>query len=111
MYVQDYDESLLPSDYGPLTGLPSFTHYAWVPFGASSGGAGIGPLCCFDLLQPYQKNTQINTCPSDGTGQPSVAGNVIPGKPLSYGLNQYFYNTPSGFRHWGGTLAEIARPA
>src|SRR6185437_14859918 len=29
MYVQDYDESLPPPDYGPLTGLPPFTQYAW----------------------------------------------------------------------------------
>src|SRR5207249_4889577 len=50
MYLQDYDESFPPADYGgPVTVAP-FTQFAWY---SGAGGSVFYPPCCFDLLQPY----------------------------------------------------------
>src|SRR5437764_6385897 len=93
MYVQDYDERFPPADYGNPVTSPPYTQYAWF---SGNGGAVFYPPCCFDLLQPYQKNLQVNKCPSDGTGISSKLtlgknGNGEPLQPLSYALNRYFF--------------------
>lgn len=117
MYVQDYDEVFPPADYGNPNGQPPYTQFAWY----SGNGGQFYPPCCFDLLQPYEKNVQIHKCPSDGSGLPPTtkltsynSGDGRPLQPLSYALNRYFfYNSTTGqfspARSW--TLAEISGPA
>ena len=93
MYVQDYDERFPPADYGATVTAPPYTQFGWY---SGSGGSVYYPPCCFDLLQPYQKNIQVDKCPSDSTG---IATKLTLGKngdgqtlaPLSYALNRYFF--------------------
>src|SRR5438046_381782 len=92
MYLQDYDERLPAADWGNAYVGPPFTAFA---FGK---GAGAGPPTWADVFQPYVKNLKVMKCPSDGSGNPLVATGPIPGEPLSYALNYYFYRTLSGFR-------------
>jgi len=116
MYVQDYDERFPPADYGATVTSPPFTQFAWY---SGSGGSVFYPPCCFDLLQPYEKNTQLHRCPSDGTGIPAklplgVNGAGQPLQPLSYALNRYFFYdaTTWGFNPAAGwALASIPSPA
>ncbi len=116
MYVQDYDESFPPADFGgPVTQSP-FTQFAWY---SGAGGSVYYPPCCFDLLQPYEKNTQVHKCPSDNSGIPAqlplkVNGAGQPLQPVSYALNRYFFYDISTFTFKPGaayTLAAIAAPA
>lgn len=98
-----------------MTSAP-YTQFGWY---SRTGGAVYYPPCCFDLLQPYEKNTQINKCPSDGTGIPpalplGVNGLGQPLQPLSYALNRYFFYNTSTFTFSpsaGYTLAALAKPA
>jgi prepilin-type N-terminal cleavage/methylation domain-containing protein/prepilin-type processing-associated H-X9-DG protein len=107
MYLQDFDETMPAADWGNAWVGPPNTVFA---FGT---GAGTGPPTWADVFQPYIKNLQVMKCPSDNSGNPVVNGVQIPGAPLSYALNYYFYRTLTGFRgnSDGGTLAEITRPA
>lgn len=119
MYLQDYDETFPPADYGnPVTSAP-FTQFGWF---SGAGGAVFYPPCCFDLLQPYEKNTQVHKCLSDSSGLPpqltlGVNGAGEPLQPLSYSLNRYFfYDTTTSpnctFRPAAGwLLAAIPSPA
>ena len=116
MYVQDYDERFPPADYGnPVTSAP-FTQFAWY---SGNGGSVFYPPCCFDLLQPYEKNTQLHKCPSDGSGIPTklplgVNGAGQPLAPLSYALNRYFFydsNSWSFNPGAGWALAAIPTPS
>jgi prepilin-type processing-associated H-X9-DG protein len=52
--------------------------------------------CWCDLFLPYIKNTDVFKCADDGTGNPSAGGVKYVGKPISYALNTFFYNTPEG---------------
>lgn len=109
MYQQDYDETLPAPDWNGKAGFqpPPFTVFA------SADGAGVSGPTWADVFQPYVKNVQIMKCPSDGTGNPIKNGKTVPGVPLSYALNFYFYSTTAGARFSGPyvTLAEIQRPA
>jgi prepilin-type N-terminal cleavage/methylation domain-containing protein/prepilin-type processing-associated H-X9-DG protein len=107
MYLQDFDETLPAADWGNAFHGPPFTQFAF------SSGAGSGPPTWADVFQPYVRNLQVMHCPSDGSGNPLVSGGPVPGAPLSYALNYYFYRTLSGFRgnSNGGRLAEIMSPA
>jgi prepilin-type N-terminal cleavage/methylation domain-containing protein/prepilin-type processing-associated H-X9-DG protein len=116
MYVQDYDESFPPADYGaPVTTAP-FTQFAWY---SGAGGSVYYPPCCFDLLQPYEKNTQVHKCPSDSTGIPAalplrVNGAGQPLQPVSYALNRYFFYDISTYTFKPAaayTLAAISVPS
>ena len=116
MYVQDYDEQFPPADYGSAVTSPPYTQFAWY---SGAGGAVYYPPCCFDLLQPYEKNTQIHKCPSDASGIPTAltlkvngAGQAL--QPLSYALNRYFfydYNTFKFNPAAATALASIPMPA
>ena len=116
MYVEDYDERFPPADYGaPVTTGP-FTEFAWF---SGNGGAVFYPPCCFDLLQPYEKNLQVHQCPSDSTGISNklplgVNGDGKKLQPLSYSLNRYFFYdaTTWGFNPGAGwALAAIPTPS
>jgi prepilin-type N-terminal cleavage/methylation domain-containing protein/prepilin-type processing-associated H-X9-DG protein len=75
MYIQDYDES-----------LPTGCSYWWAPGGGGSSSR-TDPQIWSDLLQPYCKNTQMFTCPSDSSPTMSTPwGN----KQLSYCANMCF---------------------
>jgi prepilin-type N-terminal cleavage/methylation domain-containing protein/prepilin-type processing-associated H-X9-DG protein len=116
MYLQDYDESFPPADYGAPVTSPPYTQFGWY---SGAGGSVFYPPCCFDLLQPYEKNLQIHKCPSDGSGIPAalplkVNGAGQPLQPLSYALNRYFFYDYSTFKFnpaAGTALAAIIVPA
>ncbi len=119
MYLQDFDESFPPADYGGPVTSPPYTQFAWY---SGAGGSVFYPPCCFDLLQPYEKNAQIHKCPSDASGLPTaklplgVNGDGAPLQPLSYCLNRYFYynrsTTPYSFSPSAGyPLASIPAPS
>ncbi len=116
MYLQDYDEAFPPADYGAAVTTAPFTQFAWY---SGAGGAVYYPPCCFDLLQPYEKNLQIHKCPSDASGLPSaltfkVNGTGQPLQPLSYALNRYFFYDYSTFKFnpaASTALAAIIAPA
>jgi prepilin-type N-terminal cleavage/methylation domain-containing protein/prepilin-type processing-associated H-X9-DG protein len=118
MYLQDYDEAFPPADYGAPVTSPPYTQFAWY---SGAGGSVYYPPCCFDLLQPYEKNTQVHKCPSDGSGIPAqlplrVNGAGQPLQPVSYALNRYFFydqsvSPPKFNPATGYTLAAITAPA
>jgi prepilin-type N-terminal cleavage/methylation domain-containing protein len=116
MYLQDYDEAFPPADYGNAVTTPPYTQFGWF---SGTGGSVFFPPCCFDLLQPYQKNLDIDKCPSDSTGIPpqlplGVNGNGEKLRPLSYALNRYFFYDQSTFAFNPAAsfaLAAIQRPA
>ncbi len=106
MYVNDFDDSL------PMANWPNATLPATVF--AFHGGSGVGPQAWADLLQPYVKNTAFFKCPSDFSGNPLASGTPVPGFPLSYALNYYFYRRPGGVSNFaltGGSMSEITFPA
>ena len=116
MYIEDYDESFPPADYGSPVTAPPFTQFAWY---SGAGGAVFYPPCCFDLLHPYEKSAQLHRCPSDASGVPSaltlkVNGAGVPLQPLSYALNRYFFYNYSTFKFNPAAatpLASIQAPA
>ncbi len=117
MYLQDYDEALPAPDWGavPAGYTGPFTAFAW----KSKETKAIGPNmpCWLDVFQPYVKNLDIAHCPSDPSGTPKDAtGAAYVGKPLSYALNTFFYNTPEGkffgTNYKGGAIyARMPNPA
>ena len=81
MYAQDYDETLIP---------------------LANGGYGIARYRWTTLIDPYVKNQQILTCPSD------------PKRGTAYGLsfnNLACDDTSAGGLGRGAVLADIASPA
>lgn len=104
MYLQDYDEALPAPDWGNVPGYtgPERSAFAWQGNGAT--GTGPNAPCWADVFQPYIKSTDVFLCPNDDSGLGTV-GNVkgaptLIGKPLSYALNTFFYNTNTG-SHFG----------
>jgi prepilin-type processing-associated H-X9-DG protein len=95
---------------------PPYTQFAWY---SGAGGSVFYPSCCFDLLQPYEKNTQIHKCPSDAFGLPAALPLGVNGdgqrlQPLSFALNRYFFYDISTFTFRPSAafaLAAISRPA
>ena len=87
MYAQDYDESV-PS-YAQLIGVPP----------AHSWGAR-----WYAVLEPYIKNQQMRTCPSDAEGSTQAYG-------LSYAYNGYYLGDPQWMSTCALVLAEISRPS
>ena len=95
---------------------PPYTQFAWY---SGAGGSVYYPPCCFDLLQPYEKSTQIHKCPDDSTGIPTqlplgVNGDGKPLQPLSYALNRYFFYDYSTFKFnpaAGTPLSAIVAPS
>jgi len=85
MYGQDYDEAIVPRSIG------SWTQPTWYKR-------------WYQLLEPYIKNTQLLSCPSQNSGF-DLSGYGAP-DDLNYGLNQDLH--PGD---WGGKLAELKYPA
>lgn len=104
MYLQDYEEVTPPADYG--TAPPNSEFAFQTPGGARA-------LTWADVFQPYIKSLKVFKCPSDSTGVPLAGGVPLPGEPLCYGLNQYFYRTPPNNFHsgYGMSLPEIPSPS
>lgn len=68
-----------------------------------------------DLIQPYTKSYNVFLCPTDNSGpyiNPATSTKV-PGYPLSYALNYYFYRRPDGFFGGvsGGSLSDVTAPS
>ncbi len=86
MYVQDYDENIPP--YALRRTSPPWPSAGWGERWQA-------------LIQPYLKNAQILTCPSDASAT------------LSYGYNGYYLvNTAWSYTaNSADTLAEITHPA
>jgi len=119
MYVQDYDETMVPVEYGCCSYNPDTGDRVWP-----------------QLTAPYTKNEQINKCPSDGLNTPATdladmgytnTSNAVE-KDYAYNITadfgyNYFYlsplnNCPNGTDSIGNSvcfdgvaLAQIARPA
>ncbi len=87
MYAQDYDESV-PS-YSQLIGVPP--DHSW------------GPRW-YTVLEPYVKNQQMRTCPSDPEARTQSTG-------LSYGYNGYYLGDPQWVSTCALALAEITYPS
>ena len=106
MYLQDYDEVTPPADYGVVPPTSAFSFL-------TGGGSPVQAATWADLFQPYVKNLKIMKCPSDASGPRLNGATLVPGEPLSYGVNQYFYRTPVNSFHsgWGLPLASVPRPA
>jgi prepilin-type N-terminal cleavage/methylation domain-containing protein/prepilin-type processing-associated H-X9-DG protein len=111
LYLNDSDDVLPMANY---PAPPAYMGPPWTVF-AFHSGAGVSELSWADLMQPYAKNTRIFACPSDGSGAPkNSSGQPIPGEPLSYALNYYFYRQPGGvarFATSGGSLTELTAPS
>lgn len=111
LYLQDSDDTLPMANYpaAPAYVGPPFTVFSW------HGGAGVGELSWADLLIPYLKSTAIFSCPADTSGPLlSSSGAAIPGQPLSFALNYYFYRQPGGvarFSLQGGSMDSITAPS
>ena len=84
-YSQDYDETLVRTNYGSSDGASNATDWKWM-----------------DSIYPYVKSTQVFSCPSDSSrtnsatyvyNQPGVGGG---GNNFgSYGLNRYDHTVSS----------------
>jgi prepilin-type N-terminal cleavage/methylation domain-containing protein/prepilin-type processing-associated H-X9-DG protein len=111
LYLNDSDDTLPMANYpaAPAYVGPPFTVFSW------HTGAGKAELSWADLLLPYTKSTDIFKCPEDNSGPLlDASGKTIPGKPLSFALNYYFYRQPGGvarFSTSGGNMSEITAPA
>jgi prepilin-type N-terminal cleavage/methylation domain-containing protein/prepilin-type processing-associated H-X9-DG protein len=117
MYLQDYEEALPAPDWGavPAGYTGPFTAFAWKSKETKASGPNMP--CWLDVFQPYVKNLDVAHCPSDPSGTPKDAtGAAYVGKPLSYALNTFFYNTPEGkffgTNYKGGAIyARMPNPA
>ena len=108
LYLNDSDDTLPMANYANSpTNTPSAFSYL-------SGGAGgfVAPNWA-DLVQPYAKNYQIFKCPDDSSGPLINSGVTVPGYPLSFALNFYFFRNPTGFfgSVSGGTLDAVTSPS
>ena len=108
LYVGDSDDTLPMANYPNTYVGPPFTRFSW------HRGAGVAELNWADLLLPYTKSVEMFRCPDDATGlavYPAGSGTRVPGAPLSYALNLYFFSQPGGVRRFsltGGAMSEIA---
>lgn len=103
LYLSDSDDTLPMANY---PAPPAYMGPPWTQF-AFHNGAGVSELAWADLMMPYTKNIDIFKCSVDNSGGPGG----VPGKPLCYGLNYYFYRQPNGvarFSLTGGNLSELA---
>ena len=77
MYAQDYDETMVSGTFGTypagIWGSPQWNTWNW-------GYA-------LSLLDPYVKNSNVYTCPSDT--QKATRGGII----MSYGYSEYIYDS------------------
>ena len=86
MYLQDFDENIPP--------------YALRILNPPGWGAH-----WYQLIEPYVKNTQIRTCPSDPDSR-------LVGYRFSYGYNGYYLRDPQwGNAQGADVLAEVTEPS
>jgi len=108
LYLNDYDDNLPMANYPTSpTNVPSAFSYL------SGGAGGFAAQNWADIIQPYVKNYAMFKCPDDSSG-PLVNGGVnVPGLPLSYALNYYFFRNLNGFfgSTGGGSLGSVTEPA
>lgn len=108
LYLGDYDDTL------PMANYPNSPSNVPSAFSYLSGGAGgFAAQNWADIIQPYSKSFEIFKCPDDSSG-PLMNGVVrVPGYPLSYALNYYFFRDLSGFHGSvsGGTLGAVTEPS
>lgn len=107
LYLQDSDEVLPIANYSwPCTGDPSSFSFL---------GGGHPVPCWADLVQPYAVSFKLFKCPDDFSGPfiDTTTNTPVPGEPLSYALNYYFYRRLDGFHgaEDGGNLGLIANPS
>lgn len=89
MYAQDYDETL------PLAiGGPAMTHLQSI----------------FELLQPYQRNRQIERCPSDRTGAINFSAEGLGRYSYSANVALFAYQLPVMPPQPVIGLAQVPRP-
>ena len=111
LYLNDSDDVLPMANYPapPIYQGPPFTVFSW------HTGAGKAELSWADLMLPYTKSIDIFQCPEDSSGPLlDSAKQPIPGKPLSFALNYYFYRQPGGVARFslsGGGMSEITAPS
>ena len=108
MYLNDFDDTL------PMANYPTSPSNVPSAFSYLSGGAG-GYVAqnWADLIQTYVRNYQVFKCPDDTSGPLINNGVAVPGYPLSYALNYYFFRTLSGFYGsvTGGPLSVVTEPS
>jgi prepilin-type N-terminal cleavage/methylation domain-containing protein len=108
LYLNDNDDSLPMANYPTSpTNLPSSFSYL------SGGPGGFVAQNWADIIQPYAKNFQLFKCPDDNSGPLVSGGAPVPGYPLSYALNYYFFRNLIGFfgSVSGGPLSVVTRPS
>ncbi|HWD39522.1 MAG TPA: prepilin-type N-terminal cleavage/methylation domain-containing protein [Fimbriimonas sp.] len=110
LYLNDYDDTL------PMANYPNMPGNEPSAFSYLSGGAASNAYvakCWADIIQPYTKNYNMFKCPDDSSGPLVNNGTTIPGYPLSYALNYYFFRNPSGFfgAVSGGPLGSVTQPS
>jgi len=118
MYVQDYDETMVPVEYGCCGYNPDTGDRMWP-----------------QLVQPYTKNRQLDKCPSDGQNTDTMdladwgytnASNAVEkdyayASTADFGFNYYYlspmFNLPAAdgtgnFVYFAGIkVSQISRPA
>jgi prepilin-type N-terminal cleavage/methylation domain-containing protein/prepilin-type processing-associated H-X9-DG protein len=87
MYAQDYDETLPGVAFG-AAGPGGQAAWPWTVWPGSVDWCGVFT----HAVQPYIKNQQLLQCPSDSEGDRWSGANGI-----SYGYNEYLYNSGYGF--------------
>lgn len=104
MYVQDYDETMVPYLVPRVGGGTVWWHGVTLP---------TSPLtyrCEEGLIQPYMKNVQIQDCPV-GKDIPTpfnwTGGNLVP----AYGTNQLVFVQPTVANPVTVSLAQFTEPA
>ena len=108
LYLSDSDDTLPMANYPNNPGnVPSSFSYL------SGGAGGFVAQNWADIIQPYTKNYQMFKCPEDSSGPLMNSGVAVPGEPLSYALNYYFFRNLDGFfgSVSGGSLGAVTEPA
>jgi prepilin-type N-terminal cleavage/methylation domain-containing protein len=108
LYLNDNDDTLPMANYPNAPGnTPSSFSYL------SGGAGGFVAQNWADIIQPYVKNYNVFKCPEDNSGPLKNGATVVPGLPLSYALNFYFFRTPLGFfgSVSGGPLTAVTQPS
>lgn len=108
LYLNDYENTLPMANYpNDPANIPSSFSYL------SGGNGGFVAQNWADIIQVYAKNYELFKCPDDNSGPLISNGTAVPGKPLSYALNFYFFRNLNGFfgSVGGGSLSSVTEPA
>jgi prepilin-type N-terminal cleavage/methylation domain-containing protein len=108
IYLDDYDDNL------PMANYPNIPNSKPSAFSYLSGGAGgYVAMNWADIIYPYIKNYNVFKCPEDNSGPLLNGGVAVPGYPLSFALNYYFFKPPSGaFTNLlGANMDQVTQPS